>query len=139
MLASGQAVRLSGTASNRLAVMAVTMYPGEMVLTRMPCSPHSEARLRASCRTAALDALYALFFVSPDVHGRQIRQGDHSRANQPPVRHGPTHAANQHQTPLLLPLDHLARDRLRRHEDARHVDPEHLVGVLGRVLERGCL
>lgn len=55
----GQSRRLSGYCSKSASTMAVTMYPGEMVLTRMPYCPHSEARLRASWMTPALEALYA--------------------------------------------------------------------------------
>ena len=39
------------------STMAVTMYPGETVLTRIPYWPHSAARLRASCSTPALEVL----------------------------------------------------------------------------------
>ena len=49
----------SGYLTNSASTMAVTMYPGLMVLTRMPYGPHSAARLRPSWMTAALDALYA--------------------------------------------------------------------------------
>ena len=44
--------------------MAVTMYPGLMVFTRMPCWPHSLARFLASCITPAFEALYAGSFIS---------------------------------------------------------------------------
>lgn len=53
----GQLSLLSGYLINSSSVMAVTMYPGEMVFTRMPYSPHSLARLRANCITPALEAL----------------------------------------------------------------------------------
>lgn len=53
----GQSRRRSGYCSNKASTMAVTMYPGEMVLTRMPWPPHSAARLRASWMTPALEAL----------------------------------------------------------------------------------
>jgi hypothetical protein len=46
--------------------MAVRMYPGERVFTRMPYWPHSAAKLRASWMTAALEGLYAL--VGPVSH-----------------------------------------------------------------------
>lgn len=39
--------------------MAVTMYPGEIVLTRIPCWPHSLARFLDNWMTAALLELYA--------------------------------------------------------------------------------
>jgi hypothetical protein len=39
--------------------MAVTIYPGEIVLTRMPCWPHSLARFLDNWMTAALLELYA--------------------------------------------------------------------------------
>jgi hypothetical protein len=45
--------------TNSSSTIAVTIYPGEIVLTRILCWPHSEARLRPSCMTAALEALYA--------------------------------------------------------------------------------
>lgn len=35
------------------------MYPGEMVLTRIPCWPHSLARFLDNWMTAALLELYA--------------------------------------------------------------------------------
>lgn len=44
----GHSIRLSGNFSNKASTMAVTMYPGEMVLHLIPYSPHSEARLRES-------------------------------------------------------------------------------------------
>jgi hypothetical protein len=53
----GHSVFRSGNVVKRSSTMAVTMYPGEMVLTRMSNSPHSLARLRPSWSTAALDAL----------------------------------------------------------------------------------
>ena len=55
----GQSRFRSGYCSNRASTMAVTMYPGEMVLTRMPWGPHSDARLRPSWMMPALEALYA--------------------------------------------------------------------------------
>lgn len=47
----------SGKSTNSASTIAVTIYPGLIVLTRMPYLPHSEARLRASWTTPALDAL----------------------------------------------------------------------------------
>lgn len=38
----------------------VSMYPGDMQLTRIPAGAHSTAREAASCRTAALEQLYGL-------------------------------------------------------------------------------
>jgi hypothetical protein len=59
MFCVGQVSLRSGYFLKSSSTMAVTMYPGEIVLTRMLCSPHSDARLRASCITPAFDALYA--------------------------------------------------------------------------------
>ena len=53
----GHSRRRSGNCSNNASTMAVTIYPGERVLTRMPYWPHSEARFRASWSTPALLAL----------------------------------------------------------------------------------
>lgn len=39
----------SGLVARSMSVMAVRMYPGERVLTRMPYWPHSCATLRHSC------------------------------------------------------------------------------------------
>ena len=69
----GHSTFRSGYSLNSSAVIAVTIYPGEMVLTRIPNWPHSEARLRASCTTPALEALYAgqmrpCFLVSSSEH-----------------------------------------------------------------------
>jgi hypothetical protein len=47
----------SGYSTNNASTIAVTMYPGLMVFTRMPYMPHSEARLRASWTTPAFEAL----------------------------------------------------------------------------------
>jgi len=55
----GHSTFLSGNLTNSSSTMAVTMYPGEMVLTRMLCTPHSDARLRPNWMTPALEALYA--------------------------------------------------------------------------------
>jgi hypothetical protein len=44
MFCVGHSRCLSGYLTNRASTMAVTMYPGEMVLTRIPCWPHSLAR-----------------------------------------------------------------------------------------------
>jgi hypothetical protein len=59
MFCVGHVSLRSGYFLKSSSTIAVTMYPGEMVLTRMLCSPHSDARLRASCITPAFDALYA--------------------------------------------------------------------------------
>ena len=53
----GHSSRRSGNWTNKFSTIAVTMYPGEMVFTRMPYWPHSEARLRPNWMTAALLAL----------------------------------------------------------------------------------
>ncbi len=55
----GHSLSRSGNLSKSFLTISVTIYPGEMVFTRMPNSPHSEARLRASWSTPALEALYA--------------------------------------------------------------------------------
>ena len=47
----------SGYSTNNASTIAVTMYPGLMVFTRMPYMPHSDARLRASWTTPAFEAL----------------------------------------------------------------------------------
>jgi hypothetical protein len=57
MFCVGQSRFRSGYCSNKASTIAVTMYPGERVLTRIPWTPHSDARLRASCMTPALEAL----------------------------------------------------------------------------------
>ncbi|MNT65480.1 hypothetical protein D3C72_2034660 [compost metagenome] len=45
---------ISGSASSMPAIL-VSIRPGAMQLTRMPCGPHSTARSRASCMSPALD------------------------------------------------------------------------------------
>lgn len=89
----------------------------------MPCCPHSDARLRPSWMTPALEALYTLrrgvssrqppatYSTTPDL-----------RADEPPVRHSATHTGNQHETALLLEPHHLPRHGLCRQQDAGHVD-----------------
>lgn len=57
MFCVGQSRRRSGYFSNSASTMAVTIYPGDMVFTRIPNWPHSEARFRESCNTPAFDAL----------------------------------------------------------------------------------
>jgi len=59
MFCVGHVSLRSGYLMKSSSTIAVTIYPGEIVLTRMLCSPHSDARLRASCMTPAFDALYA--------------------------------------------------------------------------------
>jgi hypothetical protein len=44
MFCVGHSRFLSGYLTNRASTMAVTIYPGEIVLTRIPCWPHSLAR-----------------------------------------------------------------------------------------------
>ena len=56
-----------------------------------------------------------------------------------PVRNRPAHAGDHGNAASIPEPDDLLRDRLRRHEHPRHVDREHGVGVLGRVVERGRL
>lgn len=53
----GHSLALSGYSSNKSVIMDVRMYPGDSELTRILYGPHSMARLRVSCRTAALLAL----------------------------------------------------------------------------------
>ncbi len=50
-------------AENPSTYRAVSMYPGEMQLTRMPACAHSTARDAARWRTAALALLYGLWVV----------------------------------------------------------------------------
>lgn len=66
MFCFGQSTLRSGNCSKSGAVIAVTMYPGEMVLTLMPYIPHSAARFLASWITPALEALYALCNLGSD-------------------------------------------------------------------------
>lgn len=49
-----QVSSISGSSCNSLSVIAVLIYPGDKVLTRMPYFPHSWAKDRDSCSTAAL-------------------------------------------------------------------------------------
>lgn len=55
----GQSVLLSGKRRNSSSTIAVTIYPGDIVLTLIPYWPHSDARFFANCKTPALEALYA--------------------------------------------------------------------------------
>ena len=59
MFCFGHSSLLSGNFLNNSSTMAVTIYPGDMVLTRMLYSPHSEAKFLANCKTPAFEALYA--------------------------------------------------------------------------------
>src|SRR4051812_28953278 len=49
-----EALRFSGLSHNALA-KSVLIRPGAMQLTRMLCLPYSQARLRASCMSAAFE------------------------------------------------------------------------------------
>lgn len=57
------------------------------------------------------------------------------RANQTPVSHSTAHASNQHHASFLLTLDHLPCYGLGRHEDTSYVDAQHLIRILGGILE----
>lgn len=73
MFCLGHSVRLSGYVVKSASTMSVTMYPGEMVLTRMLCWPHSAARLRAIWITPAFEVLYALVKLVSDTVTRGWR------------------------------------------------------------------
>ena len=49
-----EALRLSGLSHSALA-KSVLMRPGAMQFTRTLCLPYSQARLRASCMSAAFE------------------------------------------------------------------------------------
>ena len=57
MFCFGQSSSRSGYWTNRSTTILVTMYPGDMVLTRMPDAPHSAAKFLANCKTPAFEAL----------------------------------------------------------------------------------
>lgn len=54
-----------------------------------------------------------------------------------PVRHGPTHTRNQHNTPTPPEANHLPRHRLCSHKHPRNIDLQQPVRVGGRVIQRG--
>src|SRR4051812_33938934 len=59
-----EAFSVSGLSHNALA-KSVLIRPGAMQLTRTLCGPYSQARLRASCMSAALEMQYAPIVVDP--------------------------------------------------------------------------
>ena len=105
----GHSVSRSGNLSNSARTMSVTMYPGEIVFTLIPCWPHSDARLRPSWITAAFDALYTLFGWSVGRSSDKIavvyeevmvmREGKgigiNVRADQPPISDRAAHTRDE--------------------------------------------
>ncbi len=54
----------SGSSRNAL-VLFVSIYPGAMALTQIPCFAHSQASARVTPATPCLDAVYAATRTPP--------------------------------------------------------------------------
>ena len=132
---AGHSVLRSGYNLKSASTIAVTMYPGDIVLTRMPCTPHSEARFFANCITPAFEALYA----------GQIRpfQSQHQPLNtyrdlegdeQYPICSMSAHTCDDCDTASVSEFDHLFRYCLSGHKHTRDVHFKHHVCVLGSII-----
>jgi hypothetical protein len=129
----GQSALRSGNLTNSSSTIAVTIYPGEMVLTRMLCCPHSEARLRPSWMTPAFEALYA-GQMRPYREILSVEVGMVMSRQTYPVRNTPTHTRDHDNAASLAKLNHMLRNRLRAHENTRDVHLKHAVRVFSCVV-----
>ena len=131
MFCLGHSTFRSGYSLKSSSVIAVTMYPGDIVLTRIPCAPHSDARLRASCTTPAFEALYAghirpylsLAFSKFLIHGSAYS-----------VCYGCAHARNQSNATPVPIFYHLLCNSLRGHKDTGNVDLKHHICIFRSII-----
>ena len=129
-MSSGSPIRRSGVSASRVPNTAgfshntraksVRTRPGAMQFARIPRGPHSTARFRTNCMSAALDTPYA-----PSVAVPRNPAIDDTMITDPytPRRHsGQNHRAQPVVAAYVAPHDAIPRNRLKYRRSAHNMD-----------------